>query len=176
MSGVRSPGSSDVISSTSAVSSRGRVLLVYPTRASLRTDPRENTSSVGVGAAPSLTCGLEQEENGTLTKNSPAKATGAHISILGHITRDELVRYLDTTEMANGFANRFFWFCARRSKCLPDGGQLNELDLQPLRTELATAIHDSRKVVRLRRDPKASELWHSVYGEPALRSPSSIPF
>src|SRR5581483_4114637 len=26
----------------------------------------------------------------TLTKNSPAKATGAHISVIGHITADEL--------------------------------------------------------------------------------------
>jgi hypothetical protein len=30
-----------------------------------------------------------------LTKNSPAKATGAHISIVGHITRDELRRHLN---------------------------------------------------------------------------------
>ena len=29
----------------------------------------------------------------TMVKNSPAKATGAHISIVGHITRDELRRY-----------------------------------------------------------------------------------
>ena len=40
----------------------------------------------------------------TLVKNSPAKATGAHISIMGHITRDELRRYLDRTEAGNGFA------------------------------------------------------------------------
>jgi hypothetical protein len=35
----------------------------------------------------------------TLTKNSPARATKPHISIIGHITRDELRRYLDATEM-----------------------------------------------------------------------------
>src|SRR5262249_17500414 len=41
----------------------------------------------------------------TLTKNSPARATGSHISLIAHITRDELLRYLDRTEMGNGFAN-----------------------------------------------------------------------
>ena len=57
-----------------------------------------------------------------LTKNSRAEATGAHVSIIGHITRDELRRYLDATERANGFGNRFLWVCVRRSKELPDGG------------------------------------------------------
>ena len=61
-----------------------------------------------------------------LTKNNPAQATGAHISIIGHITRDELLRGLDSTEAANGFANRFLWACARRSKFLPFGGDLQD--------------------------------------------------
>src|ERR1019366_9472857 len=56
-----------------------------------------------------------------LTKNSPAKATDAHIAIIGHITRDELRRYLDSTEVGNGFANRFLYVCVRRSKILPFG-------------------------------------------------------
>ena len=64
----------------------------------------------------------------TLTKNSPARATGAHISILAHITREELRRYLQATEAANGFANRFLWLCVRRSKVLPEGGRLREVD------------------------------------------------
>ena len=40
----------------------------------------------------------------TMTKN-PATATGAHIGIIGHITKEELLRYLDSTEAANGFGN-----------------------------------------------------------------------
>ena len=35
-----------------------------------------------------------------MTKNSPARATGAHISIIGHITDEELRRYLSSTEAA----------------------------------------------------------------------------
>jgi hypothetical protein len=50
----------------------------------------------------------------TMTKNSPARATGAGISIVGHITAAELRECLDRTDMANGFANRFLFACVRR--------------------------------------------------------------
>src|SRR3990167_5573716 len=36
-----------------------------------------------------------------LTKNSPEKATGAHGSITGHVTKDELLRYMDSSEYCN---------------------------------------------------------------------------
>jgi len=45
----------------------------------------------------------------TLVKCDPLHVEDAHISIVGHITRDELRRYLSATESANGFANRFLW-------------------------------------------------------------------
>jgi hypothetical protein len=38
---------------------------------------------------------------GNLTKNDPAKTHGAHVSIIGHITKTELIRYLDKTETAS---------------------------------------------------------------------------
>ena len=42
----------------------------------------------------------------TISRNSPLSATDAHIGIIGHITKDELLRYLAATELANGFFNR----------------------------------------------------------------------
>lgn len=64
----------------------------------------------------------------TLAKNAPATATDPHISILGHITLDELRRRLTEAAIANGLANRFLFIAARRSKLLPDGGSLTEAD------------------------------------------------
>jgi hypothetical protein len=58
-----------------------------------------------------------------LTRNSPMKATDAHVSIIGHITKSELGRHLTETETANGFANRFVWLLVKRSKILPFGGE-----------------------------------------------------
>jgi hypothetical protein len=48
-----------------------------------------------------------------LTRKDPLQATGAHISIVGHITTEELVRRLADTEVANGFANRLLFTCVR---------------------------------------------------------------
>jgi hypothetical protein len=101
----------------------------------------------------------------TLTKNSPAKATGAHVSVVGHVTRDELRRELSTTDMANGFANRILWVCATRSKELPEGGNLTDSDLGPLVERLKDAVAFAQNVGEMKRDPAIKELWARTYHE-----------
>src|SRR5262249_32824568 len=101
----------------------------------------------------------------TLTKNSPAQATGAHISIVGHITASELRRYLNQTEIGNGFANRFLWLCVQRSKVLPEGGKLDEDDLLQITERLKITIEWARRVKRMYRSEKARRLWAEVYPE-----------
>ena len=54
-----------------------------------------------------------------LTKNSPIRATGAHISIITHITQAELLRNFSATESANRFGNRFVWIASRRQSFYP---------------------------------------------------------
>ena len=98
-----------------------------------------------------------------LTKNSPAKATGAHVSVIGHITSEELCRYLSSTEAASGFGNRFLWLSVRRSKCLPDGGDL--VHLRPYVEILADLVEFGRTVGEMRRDEQAREIWHEAYPE-----------
>ena len=98
-----------------------------------------------------------------LTRNRPAKATGAHISLVGHVTKDELLRYLTTTEAGNGFANRFLWVCVRRSKLLPEGGALHTVDFAPMLRKLNEAVRFARTASELRRDDKAREMWAEVY-------------
>jgi hypothetical protein len=107
-----------------------------------------------------------------LTKNSPAKATAPHIGVIGHITRDELRRYLEATETANGFGNRHLFCCARRSKELPDGGQPVELDgcLERLRH----AVDHGRQAGELRRDAEAGQYWREVYGKLSAGRPGML--
>ncbi len=109
----------------------------------------------------------------TLTKHTPAKATGAHISIVGHITISELRRYLDRTEVGNGFANRFLWICVRRANVLPEGGELHTVDFADFQKRLTVAVEHARKAGELRRDEEARALWCEVYeklseGRPGL--------
>ena len=42
--------------------------------------------------------------------------------------------------MGNGFGNRFIWACVRRSKLLPDGGDLFSVDWTPIQDELSAAM------------------------------------
>ncbi len=100
----------------------------------------------------------------TLTKVSPAVATGAHICLVGHITRDELLRCLDRTDLGNGFANRFLWPLVRRSKLLPDGEAVPQHVIEPLARRLAEVVRWAAEERVLRRDDEASEVWRSVYG------------
>jgi hypothetical protein len=101
-----------------------------------------------------------------LTKNSPAKATGAHISIIAHITRDELLRFLTSTETSNGFANRFLWVCAKRSKLLPEGGHIQDVDFSSIINRLTEAANAGQNTGELVRDAGAKKIWREVY--PAL--------
>ena len=101
----------------------------------------------------------------TLTKNSPAKATDAHISIIGHITRQELLRYMEDTEAANGFGNRFLWVCSSRSKILPEGGCIQEKDLIPLIAGLIEALKFAHETGEFKFDEEARRLWYAVYPE-----------
>jgi len=98
-----------------------------------------------------------------MTKNSPAKASTPHISIIGHITKDELKRYLDNTERGNGFANRFLWVCVKRSKVLPEGGTV--VDLSKLAESVIKSIRFSKNILEMKRDDEAKALWKQVYTE-----------
>jgi hypothetical protein len=107
----------------------------------------------------------------SLTKNSPAVATGAHISILAHITRDELLRHLTETEAGNGFANRFLFVLARRSRILPFGGEPPAYGA--LVSRLRAALEAARSVGRLGWAACGAARWEAVYpaltdGEPGL--------
>jgi len=100
-----------------------------------------------------------------MTRNRPAKATGAHISILGHVTKDELLKCLSSTEAANGFANRFLWVCVQRSKLLPDGGEFHKVNLAPVVHRIEEALRKARMAGELMRDAEAGDLWRDVYAK-----------
>lgn len=97
----------------------------------------------------------------TLTKNSPARATGAHIAIIGHITKEELLRYLTSTETSNGFGNRFMWFCVKRSKILPFGS--GGFDQQPLVDKLSPIVNFAKGTSQLTWGEETKTLWGRIY-------------
>jgi hypothetical protein len=99
----------------------------------------------------------------SLVKNAPLRTTGAHVSIIGHITRDELRSCLDAVESVNGYVNRFLWFCVKRDKFLPRGGRLSEEDFAPLKRSLRYALDFAREASEMTLDDDAWALWDKAY-------------
>jgi hypothetical protein len=96
-------------------------------------------------------------------QKAPVAATNAHVSVIAHITVDEVRRLLTETEAANGFGNRFLWVCVRRSKLLPRGGSYPEQALKPLSETLAPTIFHAQTVAQMRRTPEAEARWEALY-------------
>lgn len=84
--------------------------------------PLRQIERPGNTLSPTLRSFWDTGDVASLTKNSPARTTGSMVSVIGHVTADELKRYLTATETANGFANRYLFAAVRRSKELPFGG------------------------------------------------------
>jgi hypothetical protein len=112
---------------------------------------------------------------GILTKGASTRVTGGHLSLVAHITKDELLRTMSGTEASNGFGNRFAWFVVRRSKLLPDGGaDLPWPAWNRLGSRVKSALERGREIGAIERDHEARELWHEVYGELTAARPGML--
>jgi Protein of unknown function (DUF3987) len=98
-------------------------------------------------------------------KNSPARATDAHISMIGHITMEELRRHLDATEKANGFANRILWLLVKRSKVLPEPQPVPRSIIDWMVRNLKIAAAFAGSIQSMDRTKIARDLWFDVYPE-----------
>src|SRR5439155_5123791 len=76
----------------------------------------------------------------------------------------ELKRTLSENEAFNGFANRFLWIKARRSKYLPDGGE--HVDLEPYQERVRQAVETAQATERMQRSEEAKALWRDLYVNP----------
>jgi hypothetical protein len=138
-----------------------RLMVYEPEFASvLSVCKRENST-----LSPIVRIAWESGKLSTLTKHSAETATGAHVSIAAHIVGDELKRHLTATEQVNGFANRFIYICARRSKELAFSERPNSEAWSAFAYKVRRAIETARKFGELKFSLEARELWVSVYHE-----------
>ena len=109
-----------------------------------------------------------------MTRTAPARASDAHVTVVGHITAAELRHHLTGLELANGLANRFLLICCRRQRLLPEGGASDPLAGTGLEHLLATTIKHARTAGRLTFQTSARELWHHAYTHLAHAHQSGI--
>ena len=110
----------------------------------------------------------------TMTKNTPLCATGAHVSIVGHITIDELRARLTRTDAANGFANRFLFPLVKRSKELPFGGELSDSEVLHLGERLQNIVERAKTIGRVRLTETARKAWAAVYSDLSAGRPGLL--
>lgn len=100
----------------------------------------------------------------TLTKNANTHATGAHISMLCHITADDLRASLDRVSFFNGYANRYLFVCVKRSRLLPFGGVVAEgviVQLADRLREMCDTAQAFRRPITFDKD--AAMMWAAEY-------------
>jgi hypothetical protein len=142
-----------------------RLLVAEPEFASVLKSTAREISTL----SPTLRSAWDGRPLALLTRTAPARATDAHISIIGHITATELRHHTTRVELTNGFMNRFLLVAVRRVRLLPEGGNPDPLKGSSLVRYLASVLKHAQTVRALTLDPDARELWWHVY--PQLTQP-----
>jgi len=144
-----------------------RLLIVEPEFASVLKTASRDISTL----SPTLRSAWDARPLQILTRNAPARASAAHISLIGHITSLELQHHVNPVELANGLLNRFLLIACRRTRLLPDGGDPDPLQGTGHDRALALAIAAARDTAQVRFTDPARELWHHAYQRLAQPQP-----
>jgi hypothetical protein len=105
----------------------------------------------------------------TNSKNSPCEATGAHVSMVGHITRADVEASLKDVDIANGFVNRMMWIATHRAKKISRPKSVNwrlaenTKAADQLRDAILHAYNGGERQIEF--DEGAGALWDKWYNE-----------
>jgi len=98
-----------------------------------------------------------------LTRKDPLVANHTHVSLLGHITSEEIEARLTSLEIANGLANRVLFVAAKRSQKLPHGGSLAFDELVALGARWRAKIARAKSLGEISRSDGFKRGWEIVY-------------
>jgi phage/plasmid primase-like uncharacterized protein len=136
-----------------------RLLIIEPEFASvLKVMEREGST-----LSPKIRDAWDHGNLSPLTKTDRTSATGAHICLIGHITVNELRRYLTVTERGNGFANRFLFALTKRAQFIPSGKGAPQEILNEYFSFFSRILRIAQGRSVLVRDPQCEEMWASIY-------------
>jgi len=136
-----------------------RLLVVEPEFASVLKATGRDVSTL----SPVLRAAWDGRPLQLLTRTAPARASQAHVAVIGHITAAELRSQLSAIELANGFMNRFVLLACRRVRLLPEGGDPDPLAGTGCEQALAAALRAGRAAGQLRFSLEARLCWWEAY-------------
>jgi hypothetical protein len=144
-----------------------RLLVIEPEFVSVLKNVSREISTL----SPTLRSAWDGRPLAILTRTAPARATDAHISVIGHITATELQHHINPVELANGLLNRFLLLGCRRVRLLPEGGDPNPLGSTGLDHRLAKTLSSARRAGQLRLSTPARRAWTDAYQQLAQPQP-----
>jgi hypothetical protein len=140
-----------------------RLLVVEPEFASVLKATTRDVNTL----SPVLRSAWDGRPLALLTRTAPARASGPHLSVIGHITAAELTHYTSSLEVANGLLNRFFFVAARRVRLLPEGGDPDPLAGTGMPARLGIHLAEATKRGRMRFSTGARAAWWDAYARMA---------
>lgn len=136
-----------------------RLLVIEPEFVSVLKNISREISTL----SPTLRSAWDGRPLAILTRTAPARATDAHISVIGHITATELQHHINPVELANGLLNRFLLLGCRRVRLLPEGGDPDPLKRTGLDRQLTSTLNVARRAGQLRLSTQARRAWADAY-------------
>jgi hypothetical protein len=97
------------------------------------------------------------------TRAATLVAEQPHLSVLGHVTINELKAVLKPVDIANGYANRFIHVLSHRGALLPEPGRLAPAEVDAFGTELRAAVTFARSAGEVARSEAFRQRWDSLY-------------
>jgi hypothetical protein len=98
-----------------------------------------------------------------MARNNPARATGAHLCLIGHTTVDELLGQMTDADITAGLMNRIMIVAVRASRRLPFGGSISPEEVAALGNALRGRLEGARRRQTLTFGPDAHEAWPAAY-------------
>lgn len=114
-------------------------------------------------------------DNASLSRKNPISCTGAHASIVAHVTPEELNARLSIEDVANGVGNRFLWCWSVQSQELPTVVRFDWRIVEPMIADLCASLAHVRArerdyaTIPMFRTARAEELWRAV--QPQFKEP-----
>lgn len=112
--------------------------------------------------APVLRQAWEGARLATMTK-APYCATGAHVSLLAHVTPTEFRHLLKDDDVHGGTVNRFLFVASKRQRQLPFGGDVPDAVLTRLADATTRAIKASEFCDEMLFSDGARQVWPGMY-------------
>jgi hypothetical protein len=100
----------------------------------------QSMSRTGNTLSPVLREAWDGQPIGVIARSNKNRCENPHLALLASITEEELQQLLTRTDRSNGLANRIFWVCAKRSRELPHGGDVDQVALNALASQTRTVL------------------------------------